>query len=301
MSKAPGQTSTQHSHCKRKGKISAQSVGSMWALATEVLLPCMPPPVTASSSNQCHHLSQEALNTVTSSQLRCSRNVTWRKLYTQKGLPKVGVLMSTLGLVAVIMAGSMFMTQGQVKAHQKKNCICVEQEQISLLVIDALTNAVHISLASIGVPSAIINVVQRGFRVCKRMGMGPMQTLYHFIQRSDASRYLRRVLEPKAHKDNCVHIHIYLYKHTHIYILIYSLFLCLYMLHICIYSYIYIYTSYIFICIQISVFISVFLYVGAYMFPYVHVYNSIGTLFIYYNSLQLSTGIHRYVTKKAFP
>lgn len=275
----------------------------MQALATEVLLPCMPPPVTASSSNQRHHLSQEALNTVTSSQLRRSRNVTWKKLYTQKGLLKVGVLMSTMGLVAVIMAGSMSMTQGQVKAHQKKNCICVEQEQISLLVIDALTNAVHTSLASIGVPLAIINMVQRGFRVCKRMGMGAVQTLYHFIQRSDASRYLRSVLEPKAHKDNCVHIHIYLYKHTHThtYILIYSLFLCLYMLHTCIYSYIYIYTSYIFICIQISVFISVFLYVGAYMFPYVHVYNSIGTLFIYYNSLQLSTGIHRYVTKEVFP
>lgn len=118
--------SDKHTAQPLQKKRQNQSVGSMWALATDVLLPCMPPPVTASSSNQCHHLSQEALNTVTSSQLRRSRNVTWRKLYTQKGLPKVGVLMSTLGLVAVIMAGSMFMTQGQVKAHQKKNCICVE-------------------------------------------------------------------------------------------------------------------------------------------------------------------------------
>lgn len=166
--------------------------------------------------------------------------------------------MSTMGLVAVIMAGSMSMTQGQVKARQKKNCICVEQEQISLLVIDALTNAVHTSLASIGVPLAIINMVQRGFRVCKRMGMGPMQTLYHFIQRSDASRYLRRVLEPKAHKDNCVHIHIYLYKHTHTYISLYIPY------------------SYVSICcmhVYTPIFISILhIYLYAYRFLYLYLY-----------------------------
>lgn len=93
-----GQTSAQHSHCKRRGKLRAQLLGSVWALAADALLPQRSPLVTAPPCSEC--LTHRKLLTMSlAPNSEHYRNCNLEKTPHPKGPPKVGVLMSAVGLI----------------------------------------------------------------------------------------------------------------------------------------------------------------------------------------------------------